>query len=222
MSRGNAITMRNRLVLLIALIMIFNIEHTVAAEIVTIFDKEKSGVLSTKAEEISLTKEGLKEAKHIADELVATLTSKMPAAGLAGPQIGVAKQVFIFSWDRSLVNLTVAINPKIIEASNKINTSWEACFSTMQENGISKAALVSRAESIIVEYNDLNGLLITQRLEGFAAKVFQHEYDHLQGIENISKPEASVKKFRNKEALAKFMKKVKKADSVNYTKPKEL
>jgi peptide deformylase len=56
-------------------------------------------------------------------------------------------------------------------------------------------------------------------LEGFAAKVFQHEYDHLQGIENIDREDAIVQAFDTKEELLSFMQQVKKEDSVCYKKP---
>jgi len=58
------------------------------------------------------------------------------------------------------------------------------------------------------------------RLDGFAAKVFQHEYDHLQGLENIRKPDAILKNFDTEADLVNFMKTVHKTDATSYIKPK--
>lgn len=192
-----------------------------AMPIITIFD-DKTGCLSQKAQAISLNVEGLKEAKMIADQLITTLIPLMPAAGLAAPQIGISKQVFIYSWDRSIENMEVAINPKIMLFDPKTHMSWEACFSTMQANNISQAALVTRAQSLIVEYFNLNGDIVKKKLEGFAAKVFQHEYDHLQGIENVKKADAQLKSFSTSLELEEFMKQIKQTDAVSYLKPTPL
>ncbi len=189
--------------------------------IITIFH-DKAGFLSQKAQAISLNVEGLKEAKMIADQLITTLMPLMPAAGLAAPQIGISKQVFIYSWDRSIENMEVAINPNIIASDPKTYMSWEACFSTMQENDTSQAACLSRSQSVVVEYYNVNGERVKKKLEGFAAKVFQHEYDHLQGIENIKKAGAELKSFSTSLELAAFMKQIKKTDSVTYLKPTAL
>ncbi len=188
-------------------------------EIITIFNRDKADCLSQQTMEIPLTLEGLKEAETIAHHLIETLTPLMPAAGLAAPQIGISKKVFIYSWDRSLKHIEVVINPTITDFSPDFDTSWEACFSTLQEDGVSQAALVTRAKSVNVEYTNLKGQIVKRKLEGFAAKVFQHEYDHLHGIENVRKKGAEVKNFSTKTELIKFMKNVKNKDSINYMPP---
>ena len=53
----------------------------------------------------------------------------------------------------------------------------------------------------------------------FAAKVFQHEYDHLQGYVNICRKDAEVKRFENKQEYITFIQEVKKQDAARYTKP---
>lgn len=58
-----------------------------------------------------------------------------------------------------------------------------------------------------------------KKLEGFAAKVFQHEYDHLQGIENIERQDAIIQNFETKEELFNFLNHVKQEDSYRYKKP---
>jgi peptide deformylase len=56
-------------------------------------------------------------------------------------------------------------------------------------------------------------------LDGFAARAFQHEYDHLQGIVNIHRQDAEIKVFETQEALFAFMSQVKKEDSQHYKNP---
>lgn len=189
-------------------------------KILTIFD-DHSHCLARKADPISLTPKGLQEAHDIAQQLLATLKPLMPAAGLAAPQIGISQQVFIFSWDRTWENMTVAINPKIISRDSDL-LGWESCFSAMQKEGISQAVYVARAKDIVVEYTTLEGERVRYHLVGFAAKVFQHEYDHLQGIVDTQKEGAVVKTFHSHQDLVTFMTNVKKEDSWGYIQPTEM
>ena len=191
-----------------------------AMKIVTIND-DPTHCLSTKTDEIPMTKEGLKDAKKVANELTKTLLPLMPAAGLAAPQIGISKQVFIFSWNRSPDTLETAINPSFEPIDNEMISSWESCFSTVPTHGKVEAAFLKRYKKIKATYTDLDGKVHHQILEDFAAKVFQHEYDHLQGLVNVRKKGAEVKVFKSKAELFEFMTEVKKKDAVHYVKPKD-
>jgi peptide deformylase len=186
--------------------------------IVTIFN-DKTGCLSTKADNIALTPAGLTEARSIVQQLLQSLTPLMPAAGLAAPQIGISKQIFIYSWDRTLENIEAVLNPVIVEYGEESYFSWESCFSTIQENDVSQAVYISRAKSLIVEYVNREGKTVKQKLEGFAAKAFQHEYDHLQGIVDTQKENIQLNTFPSKQALIDFMTQIKKEDSLSYLKP---
>lgn len=208
--------------LLIILFLPFFAQSAMADKIITIFDQQDAQVLSGKSNEIPLDAKGLEEANIIANRLLETLKPKMPAAGLAAPQIGVSKSVFIFSWDRTWENMEVAINPKILSASPEILKRWEVCFSAMHEDGRTKAALVARPKWVIAEYHDSNGRKVTKKMEGFAAKVFQHEMDHLEGVENVHKKGSAIKEFKSKAELIEFMTEVKKSDSTAYIKPKDM
>lgn len=188
-------------------------------QILTIFDKDYGFILSQQALEIPVTEEGLKEAKIIAEKLQQTLTPLMPAAGLAAPQIGISKRLFIYSWDRTLENITIVINPKIIQSSDDTTTSWEACFSTIQHKRTSLAAFITRANSLTVEYLTPEGKTVQAQLNGFAAKVFQHEYEHLEGMTNIRKKDAEIKEFPTKNKLVDFMSTVKMDDRLSYVEP---
>lgn len=111
--------------------------------------------------------------------------------GLAAPQIGKAIRLFLidaspFSEDddlseeeRTLLKSfnRVFINPKILEEEGEEWIFNEGCLSIpdVRED-------VSRQPKITIEYQDENFTLHKETLEGLAARVFQHEYDHIEGI----------------------------------------
>lgn len=185
-------------------------------KIVTI-DSPLQDILKMKTEDIQITELSL--ALEIVEKLFLALKPYFPAAGLAAPQIGISKSVFIFSFDRDPQNLEVVINPNFTPINDTKVYGWEGCFSVLLSNGIWKLAKIPRYQTIKVTYLNLMGERIEKILEGFAAKVFQHEYDHLQGIENIDREDAIVKIFDTKEEMMSFMQQVKKEDSDHYKKP---
>jgi peptide deformylase len=157
-------------------------------------------------------------AKEIVEKLLVALKPYCPAAGLAAPQIGISKSVFIYSFDRDPKNLEAVINPSFTPVSNEVVKGWEGCLSVILGD-IWELAYLPRYEEIDVTYLNLEGEKIEKRLNGFAAKVFQHEFDHLQGIECINHKHAIVKKFSSKKPLMDFLQKVKEQDSIRYQKP---
>lgn len=179
-------------------------------KIVTVDSLEKS-LLRTKAE--WLQEDELPLANQIAKQLIKALEPYFPAAGLAAPQIGINKAVFIYSFDRDPKNLEVVINPSFTPIGELIE-KWEACFSTILCEKEWKVAKVARYQTIKVTYLNQEGRKIEKTLSGFAAKVFQHEYDHLLGIVNIDRPDAMVKAFDSKEEMLNFMQEVKRQDAL--------
>jgi peptide deformylase len=119
--------------------------------------------------------------------LVADMLETMQAAdgaGLAAPQIGVALRVVIFGIDHNprypeapAVPLTVLINPEILPLSEVIHESWEGCLSVP---GL--RAVVPRHDRVRYTGFDLAGQRLEREVDGFHAKVVQHECDHLDGI----------------------------------------
>ncbi len=180
-------------------------------KIVTVDSLEKE-VLRQKTEEIY--EDELPLAKEIAEKLFAALQPLLPAAGLAAPQIGISKSVFIFSFDRDPKNFEVVINPQFVPMSDEVIEGWESCFSVLLQ-----MAKVPRYQTIKATFLNLNGEKVEKVLEGFAAKVFQHEYDHLQGVENIDRKDSLVKSFESREELIAYLQEVKKEDSTRYVKP---
>ena len=104
-------------------------------------------------------------------------------AGLAAPQIGVDLQLVIFGFERnqrypdeSPVPMTVLINPQITPLDESVVDGWEGCLSVPGLRG-----LVPRWERVRYTGFDLQGLPITREVDGFHARVVQHECDHLIG-----------------------------------------
>lgn len=105
-------------------------------------------------------------------------------AGLAAPQIGVNLQVVIFGFERNnrypdapAVPETVLINPILKPLSNDIEEGWEGCLSVPGLRGV-----VPRWSRLHYEGADQHGKPISRDVDGFHARVVQHEYDHLAGI----------------------------------------
>jgi peptide deformylase len=192
-------------------------------KIVTIYN-DQNQTLSKKADKILLTKEGLEEATEIANQLRQALIPLMPAAGLAAPQIGISKQVFLYSYNGEIENIETMVNPIFEPLNQETDLLWEGCFSATQGDGALKIALIERYIKILVTYNDLNGETQKQIFEGYVARIFQHEYDHLQGIVNVYKTGAIVKEFATKDEMVKFMREFKEANKerIKYLKPEKV
>ena len=192
-------------------------ETTNIAQIVTL-DKDTEKHLTTKCQAINL-ENGLNEAQQTISLLKNTLRPLLPAAGLAAPQIGLNQRIFLFSWDRREEHQIGVINPSFTPVTEERELGWEGCFSILLGEGPYQLANIPRYRKIKVNYINESGQPVTQILEGFAAKVFQHEYDHLEGIENIHRKDAELKTFESKEATFAFMKEIKEKDQVNYIAP---
>ena len=120
-------------------------------------------------------------------ELIEDMFDTMYAAdgaGLAATQIGELKRVMIFGVDRNerypdaeAVPMTVLVNPEFSVISDEIGGIWEGCLSVPGMRGY-----VERRARIKYRGYDPHGMLIEREADGFHAIVFQHEYDHLDGI----------------------------------------
>jgi peptide deformylase len=105
-------------------------------------------------------------------------------AGLAAPQIGVLLRVVIFGFehnerypDAPAVPPTVLINPTIEPLSPVLEDGWEGCLSVPGLRG-----MVPRHVRLRYSGFDAKGLPFSREVEGFHARVVQHECDHLDGI----------------------------------------
>jgi peptide deformylase len=106
------------------------------------------------------------------------------AAGMAANQWGIKRRIFIFTPDGSGENnkLEVMINPAYAphlrphETEATLASAFEGCFSVPLTTGI-----VNRYEAILASYYNPAGDKIERVMEGWEARVFQHETDHLNG-----------------------------------------
>lgn len=121
------------------------------------------------------------------DGLIADMFDTMHhanGAGLAAPQIGVNLQLVIFGFkqnqrypDAPAVPETVLINPVLTPLSNETEEAFEGCLSVPGLRGS-----VPRFVRLRYEGMDQHGNKIARDVEGFHARVVQHEVDHLLGI----------------------------------------
>lgn len=120
-------------------------------------------------------------------ELVADMFDTMRAlngAGLAAPQIGVDLRVVIFGFTSSprypnaqAVPETILINPVLTPLDDEQEDGWEGCLSVPGLRGV-----VPRYQRLRYTGFDLDGHAIDRSVDGFHARVVQHECDHLDGI----------------------------------------
>ncbi|MFZ6765956.1 peptide deformylase [Undibacterium sp. Di26W] len=136
----------------------------------------------------------LRVAEQVADfdtpelhQLIRDMFETMAAAngaGLAAPQIGINLQLVIFGFktnprypDAPVVPETVLINPVLTPLSDATDDAWEGCLSVPGMRG-----LVPRWSALRYEGFDQFGKAISREVDGFHARVVQHECDHLNGI----------------------------------------
>ncbi|MDP2881411.1 MAG: peptide deformylase [Azonexus sp.] len=125
---------------------------------------------------------GTDELKQLIAEMFDTMTAA-GGVGLAAPQIGVALQVVIFGFDKSErypdadpVPQTILVNPVITPLGDDEELGWEGCLSVPGLRGE-----VPRYSRIRYQGFDPDGNPIDRRVDGFHARVVQHECDHLIG-----------------------------------------
>jgi peptide deformylase len=121
--------------------------------------------------------------QNLINELI-TSVAQANGVGIAAPQIAASYRLFIVASRPNKrypyapeMPATAMINPQIIAHSSEMVKGWEGCLSVPGIRG-----LVPRYQTIEIEYTDRNGNLQKQELTDFVARIFQHEYDHLEGL----------------------------------------
>ena len=110
--------------------------------------------------------------QKIAVELANIMLSQK-GIGLAAPQCGVSKRLFVMFTDK----WRYCFNPELVSYSNETNTITEGCLSFPGEY-----IELERPSSIEVKYYDYMGNVTSETLEGITARCFLHELDHCDGI----------------------------------------
>jgi peptide deformylase len=111
------------------------------------------------------------------EELVRAMSKFMTdngGVGLAAPQLGIKKRIFIMG---NFIKLVACINPKIVSLADDRKNDLEGCLSFPD-----LFMRVKRPTSAVVQYYTVSGELIERELTGLECRVFLHEYDHLIGV----------------------------------------
>jgi len=126
--------------------------------------------------------------------------------GIAAPQISASWRMMIIASRPSEryphapdMEPVLMINPGFEALGEARKKDWEGCLSIP---GI--RAKVPRFSKIRVNYTNVEGQLVTQDLEGFIARVFQHEYDHLDGLVYLDRVESN-RDIISEQEFAKLM-----------------
>jgi len=130
--------------------------------------------------------------QQLIDALIATAAASS-GVGIAAPQVSESYRLFIVASrpnprypNAPAMEPTAMINPQIIAHSTDVVKGWEGCLSIPGIRG-----LVPRYQAIEVEYMTRYGQLHRQELTDFVARIFQHEYDHLDGIVFLDRVEST-------------------------------
>lgn len=149
----------------------------------SLFLRKKSSDINIK--NIALNKDW----QHFIERLKLTMAVES-GVGIAAPQVGVGRNLFLFTRiDKPGMPVQVAINPKIVSHSQEmVDFEGDGCLSIPNIAGTSR-----RYAWVEVEYYNEKGEQIKEKLSGssrrgdFTGIVFQHEFDHLQGVLFIDK-----------------------------------
>lgn len=140
-------------------------------------------VLKTKARQVSDAELVQGEFKQFLQVLLDTMQSAN-GVGIAAPQVFDPRAVMIVASrpnsrypDAPQMEPLVLINPQIIAQSPDKVWAWEGCLSVPGLRG-----RIERPDWVEVTYTSANGDSKKQRFEGFVARIFLHEYDHLIGL----------------------------------------
>ena len=139
--------------------------------------------------------------EQIQQDLVDTMRAKN-GLGLSANQIGIGARVFVMYADVKEKEILCCFNPKIIAFSEEQILMEEGCLSWP---GL--WLKIRRPEGIEATYEDAKGELHEKAMFGLEARVFQHEYEHMEG-RNFTEKVSRLKLNRAKKRLRKLKKKL--------------
>lgn len=160
-----------------------------------------------------ILREKAKEVTDLADDEIQKLIDDMlvtvvdaNGVGLAAPQVNSPLRIFVMASypnprypEAPEMEPKEVINPEIISKSNETEDDWEGCLSIPGIRGI-----VPRHKEIEVRYLDRYGRETTEILDNFLARIFQHEFDHLEGIVFLDRLKSSKDIITDKEYMKLF------------------
>jgi peptide deformylase len=128
--------------------------------------------------------------RRLVDRMIA-LMHDAQGVGLAATQVGVLRRVFVFEPDDQ--GPRAIVNPVAVSRGGELETDDEGCLSLQ---GV--RVPVERSTEFVLEGKDPNGEDVRHDLTGYAARVAQHEFDHLDGVMIIDRTDDE----HRREALA--------------------
>jgi peptide deformylase len=141
-----------------------------------------------------------KKIQNLIDSLIET-AALAKGVGIAAPQVSQSYRIFVVASrpnyrypNAPIMEPTAMINPQIVAHSHEIVKDWEGCLSIPGLRG-----LISRYQSIEVEYTSQNGQQCGKVLTDFIARIFQHELDHLNGLVFLDRLESSQDLYTEQE-----------------------
>mgnify|MGYP004487704843 CR=1 FL=1 len=146
------------------------------------------------------------EVQTLIDRLLATLVQSN-GVGIAAPQVGESVRLLIVASrpnprypNAPSMEPTVMVNPRLVNHSQEQVKDWEGCLSVPGIRG-----LVPRYREIEIEYFDRQGSLQHQVLSDFVARIFQHEFDHLEGKVFLDRLESTADIITDQEYLTRIV-----------------
>ncbi|NJR66314.1 MAG: peptide deformylase [Leptolyngbyaceae cyanobacterium CRU_2_3] len=140
------------------------------------------------------------------DNLMATLLSSN-GVGIAAPQVAAPDQLLIVASRPNPryphapeMEPTVMVNPRLLSHSPEKVKDWEGCLSVPGIRG-----LVPRYRAIEIEYTRADGTSQHQTLTDFVARIFQHEFDHLNGQVFLDRVESVQDLITDQEYLTRVL-----------------
>jgi len=134
------------------------------------------------------------------DDLFATVAEEN-GMGIAAPQVCVSRRIIILAPKpnarypyATTMEPTAMINPEMTWASSNKEKDWEGCLTVPGIRG-----LVPRHQAIRVRYQTRDGAVLEAEYDGFLARVFQHEVDHLDGLVFLDRVESTKDLVTEKE-----------------------
>jgi peptide deformylase len=123
------------------------------------------------------------EVQRFISDMIVTM-KKAQGVGIAANQVGVDTRIFIVAPEPSVrypksptMPPLAMINPKLLKKSKAMETDWEGCLSIPGIRG-----RVPRYRSLEIEFTARTGETLCAKLSGFVARIFQHEFDHINGF----------------------------------------
>lgn len=154
-------------------------------EVVTIDDVEDSLILRKVSRDLTASQVNSVEFARLVSSMIETVNNpENEGVGIAAPQVGVNVNLIVVQrFDKEGTPFQVYVNPQITSYGKEEIISEEGCLSVPELSG-----KVCRSSEIEISYrHPISFEVVSERVSGFTAIIFQHEIDHLTGVLYIDK-----------------------------------